>query len=112
MSEPSPSGAPVPAVLHELAELLRATSHLDPAARKELGNLIDELGQALPGVGPPHLADSTAHLVRALHQRKETSLMNVAKQRLEEAAVRAEAESPLAAGIARRIIDALANWGI
>ena len=121
MSEPFPSGAPAnppsPAGLHELAQLLRAADHLGPQAQTALADLMDELSQALPAGAPltgdkAHLADSTAHLIHALHQRKDAGFLSAAKQRLNQAAIRAEAEAPLAAGIVRRVIDALANVGI
>ena len=105
MSEPVPEGSPVPSRLHELARQLREAHHLGPEMQTALANLIDELGQALPTGAAltgnqTHLADSTAHLVQALHQRKDAGFLGAAKLRLEEAAVRANVEAPLAAGIA------------
>ncbi len=117
MSEPNQTDASISARLHELAQLLRTTPHLNPQAQVELANLIDELRQALPAGAKPgteqtHLAESATHLVHALHQRQAAGFLDAAKQRLEDAALRAEAEAPLAAGVVRRLIDTLANLGI
>lgn len=121
MPDPTPAGPPadssIPARLHELARLLRASSHLDPQAQTELANLIDELRQVLPNaalssVDQSHLAESAAHLVQALHQRQDAGFLQAAKHRLEDAGLRAETEAPLAAGIVRRLIETLANLGI
>jgi len=117
MSEPAPAGSPVPSALHDLAKQIREAHHLGPESQTALADLIDELGKALPASGAltgnqTHLAESTAHLVQALHQRKDAGILNAAKLRLEEAALRAEAEAPVATGVVRRVIDALANLGI
>jgi hypothetical protein len=121
MSEPAPSGPPadasISARLHQLARLLREAQHLGPELQTELANLIDELRQALPAGTPlggdqAHLAESAAHLVHAIHQRQNAGLLEAAKMRLEDAALRAQAEAPVAAGIVRRLIETLANLGI
>ena len=65
-----------------------------------------------PTVQAEHLAESSTHLVEALHRRHHAGLIAAAKERLEEAASRAEAEAPVATGLARRLIDTLANMGI
>ena len=65
-----------------------------------------------PAVEAAHLAESSAHLVEALHRKHHAGLIAAAKERLEEAATRAEAEAPVATGLARRLIDTLANLGI
>jgi hypothetical protein len=101
--------------LRELARLLRQTYHLGPEAQQSLANLVEELSGVLDVPSAPaqaHLADSTAHLVEAIHHQKDTGLLNAAKRRLETAAVRAETEAPVATGIVRRLIEALANLGI
>lgn len=114
--QPPPSAAQVQTNLHDLARLLRQAHHLDPAVQQALAELVDELGRALdPGVSSAeitHLAASAAQLAHALHQRHDSGLLTAAKERLESAARRAEAKAPLATGIARRLIDTLANLGI
>ncbi len=103
--------------LHELAQVLREAHHLEPESQAALADLVDELGKALtPAVlassETAHLATSAAGLARALHQEANPSLLAAAKERLEQAALRAETEAPLATGIARRIVDLLADLGI
>jgi hypothetical protein len=119
MSEAVPSPPPAEAIkasLLECAELLRRTDHLEPAAQKALADLIIELVGALdPSVSSEttaHLAESSADLARALHERHDEGLIAAARARLEAAAVRAEAEAPVATGLARRLIDALAGIGV
>ena len=110
-------GAQVQANLHELAEVLREAHHLEPEAQEALANLVDELGKALTPAAlasseTAHLASTAAGLARTLHQEASPSLLSAAKRRLEQAALRAEAQAPVATGIARRLLDALADLGI
>jgi hypothetical protein len=51
-------------------------------------------------------------MIQALQQQRGPGYLTAARNRLGEAALRAEVEAPLAAGIARRLIDTLANLGI
>jgi hypothetical protein len=120
MPEQPPSDTPAPsaarATLHALAELLRDPRPLTPAIRTALADLLDEFGGTLaPESVPPaevqHLAESTAHLARALH-RKDPGYLAAARDRLEQAVLAAEATAPTAAALARRLLDALANIGI
>jgi hypothetical protein len=78
---------------------------------------VDELGNALTGSPVPspelaHLSESTSHLVQALHERHDTGVLAAARDRLNEALVRAESGAPNIAGLARRVIEALSNIGI
>ena len=103
--------------LHEVARLLRESRAVDPSSRKILAELVDELTQALQTSQQPpeavlHLAGTTAQLAEALHRQKEATWLGQARDRFEEAALRAEAQHPVAVGLARRLIDALANIGI
>lgn len=112
-----PAAARVQVSLHELARLLREAQHLEPEAQQALADLVDELGKALdPATAPSaemaHLADSAAGLAQALHQRHDTSVLVAARDRLEAAALRAEADAPVTAGVVRRLLDTLANLGI
>lgn len=115
MSQPTPTD---PASrLRELAQLLREADHLDPEAQQEFADILDELSESVvPGPESSehhqHLAESAAHLAEVLHQPGDTGLIARARRRLEEAAVRAETEAPVATGIVRRLIDTLANLGI
>lgn len=115
---PTPQPGPsVPHRLHELAQLLRSAEHLDPAAQKALADLVDELSGALQpdaisSAETAHLAESTRQLLESLHRSGDPGHRDSLKHRLEAAIVRAEAEAPLATGLARRLIDTLANLGI
>lgn len=117
--QPSPSpdaAAQIRANLQESAKLLREAHHIDPEAQRTLADLVEELGEALdPTVASSshavHLAESSTHLVQALHQRHE-GLIASARDRLAAASARAEADAPMATGVARRLLDALAALGI
>lgn len=103
--------------LHELATILREAQQLEPDAQEALADLMDELSKSLTAQGMPtaetaHLATSAASLARSLHERSNPNLLAAAKKRFEQAALRAEMQAPLAAGIAERVLDALANLGI
>jgi hypothetical protein len=114
-----PSAESVAAVrtkLQELVPLLRASGQIEPEARKALADLVDELIRVMdpnpPAVEAAHLAESSVHLVEALHRQHPVGLIAAAKKRLEDAATRTVAEAPVATGLARRLIDTLANLGI
>ncbi len=114
---PSPEAAPaVRTKLEEIVPLLRSSRHIEPEVQEALADLVDELIRVMdpnpPAVEAAHLAESSAHLVEALHRKHHAGLIAAAKERLEEAATRAEAEAPVATGLARRLIDTLANLGI
>ena len=116
-SRPAPADTPFRASFHELAQVLREAHHLEPEAQEALADLVDELGKtltptALAGSETAHLASSAADLARTLHQEQSPTLLSAAKQRLEQAALRAETQAPVAAGIARRLLDVLADLGI
>ena len=116
-SADSPRDSSIQKSLHEIAKVLREARHLPPEAQQELSELLDELSGALdpthlPSAETAHLAASAAHLMQALHQPREPGLLEAAKERLEQAALRAETEAPLATGIIHRLIEALADLGI
>jgi hypothetical protein len=114
------NATPLPEVqqrLHEVARLLRESRQVDPDSRKILAELVDELSEALRSSQvPPEevavLAGTTAHLAEALHHRPVPGWLGQVRDRFEEAALRAEARAPVAVGLARRLLDALANIGI
>jgi hypothetical protein len=117
MPEPPPEPNPVSARLHAVAQLLRQVEHLEPETQQALADLVDELGSALgPGTASSaeltHLTESTAGLIKALHGEEESGVLSKARDRLNEAIVRAEAGAPVAAGIARRLVETLSNIGI
>ena len=120
MTEPTLPGpeaaATVGTRLQEVVPLLRETHHIEPDVQQALADLVDELIRVMDPNAPPakaaHLAESSTHLVQVLHRKHHAGLITAAKERLEEAAARAEAEAPVATGLARRLIDTLANMGI
>jgi hypothetical protein len=111
---PSPSG--VPARLREVARLLRDAEHLEPEAQKSLADLADELANTLTTSGIPsaeevQLGQLASQLIQALHKGEEAPV-RATRHRLQEAILAAETRAPFAAGIARQLLDALANLGI
>ena len=115
-SEPQ-TGSPIQVNLQELAQELRRASHLEPEAQDALADLVEELSKALTPATiasgeTAHLAKSAASLAQALHQEQNPTLLSAAKQRLAQAALRAQTQAPVATGIAQRLLDALADLGI
>jgi hypothetical protein len=103
--------------LHEIARLLREADHLGPETKQAVAELADELANTLRSAAPSaaeaaHLADSAAHLIEALHRKEDKGVLASARDRLEQAILGAEAQTPFLAGIARRLLDALASLGI
>ena len=121
MPEQPPSGTPAAAgvqgSLHTIAEILRDPRPLTREVRGVLADLVDELGRVLTTATVPpaevaHLTESTAQLARAVHRKEHPSLLADARNRLEAAILAAESKAPLTAGLARRLLDTLANIGI
>jgi hypothetical protein len=113
-SEPPPGVQPS---LYAVAEMLRDPHPLSREVRAALADFVDELGTALAGSSVPpaevtHLADSAAQLVKAVHAQDAPGVLAAARDRLEAAILVTESKAPLAAGLARRLLDALANIGI
>jgi hypothetical protein len=112
----SESTAAVRAKLQEIVPLLRSARHIEPEVQQVLADLVDELIRVMDPNAPPaeaaHLAESSAQLAQVLHRKHHSGLIAAARDRLEAAATRAEAEAPVATGLARRLIDTLANLGI
>ena len=121
MSEPTTPGSEAEVnpdakeSLLNLAGLLRGAHHLTPETRTALADLMAELAEALgPGSAGPQatdLADSAAQAARALSEPHH-GLLTAARERLEAAAIRAEAKAPVATGVAWRLIDLLSEIGI
>jgi hypothetical protein len=113
----SPSPSAVPARLHEVARLLRDADHLGPEAQRALAELADELANALGSSNVASaeevlLAQRVSELMAALHARQDSGPPPATRHRLQEAILAAEARAPFAAGLAQRLLDALANLGI
>jgi hypothetical protein len=112
-----PSVEEIRAQLHQVAKMVRESRTIAPESQRVLAELVDELGTALQGTDVPpaevaRLAESTAHVADALHQQHDEGVLVRARDRLEEALLRAEASSPVAVGLARRLLDMLASIGI
>jgi hypothetical protein len=117
MPEPPSQPSAVAARLSAVAQLLRRADHLEPETQQALADLVDELATALaagtlPSAEVTHLTDTTTELIQALHGSEGHGVLGAARDRLNQAIVRAEADAPVAAGIARRLIETLANIGI
>jgi hypothetical protein len=121
MSEQSPSQVPlssgVQTSLHTIAEILRDPHPLTHEIRTLLADLVDELGRVLstatmPPMEVAHLAESTAQLAKAVHSRESPGLLAAARDRVEAALLAAESKAPFIAGLARRLLDTLADIGI
>jgi hypothetical protein len=113
----TPSVQEVQAKLHEVARMLQGSTSLDSEAQQILAELVDELGVALQASTTPpaevaRLAASAAHLAEALHHQRDQGFLGKARDRLGAAVLQAEAKAPVAAGVARRLLDVLANIGI
>lgn len=102
--------------LRAAAEELRGARHIEPGTQQALANLVSELAAALDPQAPcersTHLAECSEQVIRTLHEPHETSLLAAARDRLEDAAARAEARAPVAAGLARQLVDLLAGIGV
>jgi|SRR6516162_358974 F0F1-type ATP synthase membrane subunit b/b' len=121
MSQPPSSDLPADSnletKLQSIAQLLREADHLGPEAQQALAEIVDELGKALRSVPvsseeAKSLADSTAHLVRAVHQKHDPGLVAAAQGRMRQAITRVENQAPFVAQIAGRLLDTLVSLGI
>ncbi len=112
-----PSLAEVRTLLHTIADLLRHSRHLGPEAQALLADLIDELSVALETPTVPteeiaRLTECASHLVRAVTEKHESSILEAAEGRLERAVLRIEAGAPGLANLTRRLAEMLSNLGI
>jgi hypothetical protein len=112
-----PTLAELQSRLHDVAASLRKSGSLDAASQRALSELVQELSKALAAAQLPadelaHLADSTAHFAEVLHHEQGKGPLDKARDRFEGALIKAEAQAPNVVGIARRLLDALANLGV
>jgi hypothetical protein len=116
--EPGASAGPkIQERLHDIAQLLRLSSSIDPETQRTLAELVDELSKALQGANLPlaevtHLAETTSHLAESLHQQQDRGFLARMRDRLEQAVSNAEIHAPTAVGLARKLLEELANIGI
>jgi hypothetical protein len=121
MPEPTPPHpippSAVPDRLREIAQLLRSADHLEPEAQQSLADLAEELAKALNAGGVPsteeaQLGQQAGQLIQALHQEEAAAPLAAKRHLLQEAIQAAQARAPFAAGLARQLLDAIANIGI
>ena len=113
----SDSKIQVQAQLHAISLLLREAHRLGPEAQGLLADLVDELGKALESTEVPNaevarLTECASHLVQAVHEKHEPSVLQAARDRLDHAVVAIETEAPMLAGLTRRLAEMLSNLGI
>lgn len=107
----------VRAKLQAISGVLRHADHLGPEARQRLADLVEELSGAIAteqgsSTNAAHLSDSVARLALAIQENHAQGLLESARNRLEQAVVSTEIESPMMSGIASRLIQTLADLGI
>src|SRR5260370_7591412 len=110
-----PADANLEAKLQSIAQLLRQADHLGPEAQKALAEIVEELGKALHSATvsseeTKSLADSTAHLVRALHQRQNQELLAAAPGLRKQAIPLSDYPPPSPAHFPRRHFVPLASF--
>src|SRR5213593_3300753 len=101
--QPVPTTSQVRAHLHTLSLLLRQ-NRLDAQTQALVADLVEELGRSLESSAVPsdevaRLAESTAHLVEAVHHRHDPTMLEAARNRLDRAVLAVEAEAPGLAGL-------------
>jgi hypothetical protein len=120
MDTPDPANrteSEVQSRLRNAAVLAQNSNSLDPEVRHTLTELLHELERALNAhEAPPaeieRLAEGAMHLAESLHRRHDNSILKTARDRLDSLLLQAEAHAPTAVGLARNVIDGLANLGI
>ena len=103
--------------LRTIAASLREAGHLEPETQNKLASLLEELGTEIGTSGSvspntTHLAAAVSEMARSLHEQHPKGVVETARNRLKDAAVRAEIDAPVASGVVYRIIDLLASMGI
>jgi hypothetical protein len=118
MAEQSPSSArDILGKLHTVAQLLREANHLGPEEQQIVAELVDGVAKALEAPETPlpeltRLAESTVHVLEAVHQRRDQGLLAAARLRVEESLDNAEARFPFLVGLVRHLMEVLAASGI
>jgi Domain of unknown function (DUF4404) len=111
------STAAVQDQLRAVAKILHEAGRLNPKAKELLAELVEELGRSLDAGAVPtqdlaHLTECAGQLVQVAKQTEETGALRAARNRLDNAIIRIDAEFPTIAGIARRLTETLADLGI
>ena len=121
MSEPTTTGSgpeATPGPRERLLDLAAAVARRPPPDPRDTDRACGPHGRAGRGAGTgssgpqaAHLAESAVQAARALSEPHH-GLLTAARERLEAAAVRAEAKAPVATGVVWRLIDLLSEIGI
>ena len=116
-SQNPPSTEDRAANLHAVARALRETPHLGRKAQQALADFLDALDdpETTAAASPAEMNQLTSRatqLLNALRHQHDVGVLTAARDGLEEAVLRAEAEVPVTAGAFRRLLDALANIGL
>ena len=116
-SQPAASSEERAAALHAVARALRETPHLGREAKQALADFLDALEDprttaAASPADVNRLTERATILLNALRHQHDTGVLADARDRLEEAVLRAESAAPVMAGALRRLLDALANIGL
>lgn len=110
------SNAPLQTDLRQLAALLRQAAHLDPQTQKSLASLLEELveltSSGTVSAHHAHLTEVISDVARSLHEQHPVGFIEAARDRLKDAAARAETDAPVATGVVYRFIEVLSNLGI
>ena len=116
-SEPRTRVRGLQADLQDVAARLREARFLEPEAQRALADLVEELmtllhKEDLPAAELDHLADMTGHLREALHHDQDVGAVGRVREGFQRALSNAQTSAPLAMGLARQLLDTLANIGI
>lgn len=103
--------------LKDIVRRLRQPGSLDAESQQTLAGLVDEMTAVLrnahlPAAELTHLAQTTAHLEDTLQYHQDQGTVGKARAGLERVVSSAETSAPLAVGLARRLLEVLANIGI
>ncbi len=116
-AQANPSVPEIQARLTNLAQQLRESPSLDDESRETLAELVAELSTVLQSAQVPpaevtQLAQTTAHLAESLQHRPAPGVLGKVRNQFEQAMLEAETHAPVSVGLARRVLEMLANLGI
>ena len=113
----SPAVLEIRARLQKIAQMLRKGGSLDAGSQRALAELVDEMTriletEKLPDAELAHLTQTTARMEEAIRHQRDLGIVGTVREGLQRAVANAEANAPIAVGLARKLLDALANIGI
>jgi hypothetical protein len=100
-----------------VANILHGADRLSPQVQELLAELVEELSETLNSGSVPseelaHLTECATQLVQAAKQPREKKRAVAARDRLENALVKIDAQFPTVAAIGRKLVDTLVDLGI